>query len=102
MRKVAELSCPEIATLQNMMKYHPLTWSRIRANAIILSHENVPLQTIAQINNVCRQTVSIWLNSWEEKGLVGLIDRPGRGRKKTLSQEQEQTVIKNVKKNRAH
>ena len=44
----------------------------MRANAIILSAEGIPLKNIANIHGVCRQVVSIWLKNWEKEGLCGL------------------------------
>lgn len=44
------------------------------------------------ICRVSRKTIYNWLNSWETQGLVGLYDRPGRGRKATFSLEQQQQI----------
>ena len=52
---------------------------------------------IAMLKNVCRQTVSIWLNNWEKNGLCGLLDKPRRGRRKILSPDQEAEVIDLIK-----
>jgi len=53
----------------------------------LLSHEGQSVQAIAFIRGVCRQTISVWLTNWETKGLGGLFDKPGRGRRKKLSIE---------------
>jgi len=70
-----------------MNRAHPLVWTRIRANAILLSHEGQSVQAIASIHGVSRQTIAIWLKNWESKGLCGLLDKPGRGRRKKLPSE---------------
>ena len=90
---VSPLSKLEIKCLQEMIKGHPLPWTRIRANAVLLSDNKVPLQNIAKIYDVCRQTTSTWLNKWEKSGIFGLIDKPGRGRHKILSPEKEAKVF---------
>lgn len=95
---VKPLSKEEIISLQEMSKNHPLSWTRMRANAVILSAEGVPLQNIANIHGVCRQVVSVWLKKWEKEGLCGLVDKPRQGRPKKLSPSQEKKAIEIVKK----
>jgi transposase len=95
---VNPLSKEEITSLQEMMRNHPLSWTRIRANAIILSSEGILLQKIARICGVNRQAISIWLKNWDSKGLCGLVDKPRQGRPKKLSSLQEKEVIEIVKK----
>jgi len=82
MRFVSSLNEVEFISLQWMSREHPLLWSRTRANAVLLSHKRIPLQSIASLCGVCRQTASIWLKNWETKGICGLLDKPGRGRQK--------------------
>jgi transposase len=90
------LSRPEIVTLQVMHKFHPLTWSRMRAHAILLSDEGYSVQEIAQIYGVCRQTVSSWIKAWENKGLVGLMDQARSGRPRKLSAQEEIEVLESL------
>jgi len=95
---VSHLANAETISLQEMVRNHPLSWTRIRANAVILSAKGIPLQDIADIFGVRRQTISVWLKSWEKKGLCGLIDKPRQGRPKKLLTFQEKEVIEIVKK----
>ena len=99
MKFVSNLSHNEIITLQNMFKYHPSPQVKPRANSILLSGNNLSLQLIATILGICRQTVSTWLNSWETKGICGLYDEPGRGRKPTFSKDQDAEIIEQVQEN---
>jgi len=55
------------------------------------------LQSVASVCGVCRQTASIWLNNWETDGICGLLDKPGRGRRKILSPEKEIEVVDLIK-----
>lgn len=84
---ILHLTKDEMISLQWMNRAHPLAWTRIRANAVLLSYQKQPIQAIAFICGVCRQTIAIWLKNWESSGLCGLIDKPGRGRRKKLSNE---------------
>jgi len=88
----------EIVTLESMHKNHPSPATRIRAHAMILSNRGYSIQEIAEVYTVCRQTVSSWLSSWEEEGLIGLIDKPRSGRPRVLSEVQEQAAIEAIKK----
>ena len=96
MKFVSPLSHDENITLQNMLKYHPVPQVKPRANAILLSGNDIPLQSIAEIMGICRQTVSLWINSWESKGLCGLYDELGRGRKPIFLETQQIEMIKEV------
>jgi len=70
-----------------MNREHPLVWPRIRANAVLLSNEGQSIRIIASIYGVYRQTIAIWLKNWETRGLCGLFDKPGRGRRKKAPYE---------------
>ncbi len=88
----------ENVTLESMHKNHPSHATRIRAHAIVLSNRGYSIQEIADVNTVCRQTVSSWISSWEHEGLVGLIDKPRSGRPRVLCEAQEYAVIEAIKK----
>ena len=56
--------------------------SRQRAHAIILSSRNYPIELLSEIFDVHRDTVSRWIDVWEEKRIHGLTDAPKPGRPK--------------------
>ena len=92
MKYVAPLSEPELSTLHEMAESHPSRRVRLRALALILSDRCYPIQEIAEIVGVGRQTVSSWLDHWEESGLRGLYDHPRDGRPLKLSREDEEFI----------
>lgn len=94
MRFVEPLSEAETETLRAMHHQHPLPWSRKRAQAVLLSAKGYPIQEIAAIHEVCRQTVSSWLTAWEQDGVVGLVDEARSGRRRTLSEAEQAQVLK--------
>lgn len=65
----------------------------MRAHAVLLSDTGFKLSEIAAIFNVCRQTASTWLHSWDEQGLCGLFDKPRSGRPCKLSAENERKTL---------
>lgn len=99
MLSILNLTKAEVTSLQWMNRAHPLAWTRIRANAVLLSYQKQSIQMIAIVCGVCRQTISIWLKNWESNGLCGLIDKPGRGRRKKISTEAIPKVLDMVTAN---
>jgi transposase len=49
------------------------------------------------IFQVSYKTIYNWLNRWESEGMVGLYNKPGRGRKRTFNPAQEETIREWVK-----
>jgi transposase len=95
---VKQLTRAEIITLEEMHDNHPLHLTRNRAHAILLSFKGNSVPIICGIYNVFRQTVSTWFSNWEEQGLNGLVDLPGRGRPSSLTEEEKSKVIKLIEK----
>lgn len=93
MRFIKPLHKPELETLREMHHQHPLAWTRHRAQAILLSAQGYRVQEIATIHGVCRQTTSSWLQAWEKKGLVGLMDEARSGRPRKLQPDEEAQVL---------
>jgi len=92
MKYVSPLSDAEIISLEAMHTYQPSSQARGRAHMILLSHRGYPLQEIASILDVTRQTVSLVINNWEGLGIAGLYDKPRSGRPHSLSPEDEAFV----------
>ena len=90
---ISEITEAEIITLQQMERYHPLAWTRIRANTLLLSKEYFTIQSIVEIHGVCRQTISTWLHAWETEGLCGLIDESRSGRPPIISDKIDEEKI---------
>lgn len=85
---VSPLTADEQAELLTLMKTSP-EHLRCRAHAILLSARRYSIDQIADIYEVDRDTVSLWLRAWEEDGSAGLGDRPGRGRKPLLTDKEQ-------------
>ena len=92
MKYVLPLTEDEVITLQELSKYHPKPQVRSRGNAMLLSNIKMPLQCIADLSGVCRQTLSIWIENWETVGIYGLVDKLGRGRSPTLEEIELQVI----------
>lgn len=98
MKFVEVLEEEEIETLRALRDSKQPASIRKRAEGILLSDKGFPLKQIAFIMDVNVQTVSLWIESWEQEGIVGLLDKARPGRPKELTQEQEEEVLEEVKK----
>ena len=92
---VSPLTIEEQVELQALMKTSP-EQIRCRAHAILLSARHYSIDQIADIYEVDRDTVSLWLRAWEEDGNSGLGDQPGRGRKPLLNEQEQAAAVKIV------
>ena len=92
MRYVRELTDSELVTLEFAYKNHVSARVRTRAHIIILSSKGYPLQAIADICEITRQTVSTVINRWEESGIIGLYDRPRPGKPRSLTSDDEDFI----------
>ena len=65
---------------------------RQRAQFLILYNQGKSLSQLIPIFSVTRKTLYNWINAWESKGLLGLYNQPGQGRKRTFTPDQEQQI----------
>jgi transposase len=93
MKYVTPLNDAEIQTLHDMHRYHRSRRARMRAHSLLLSHQGLSIPRIARIYQVDRRSVSTWIDRWQTRGLVGLYDQPGAGRRPTLSADEQQKVL---------
>jgi transposase len=92
MKYVAPLRDDEIQTLHDMQRYHPARRARMRAHSLLLSPQGFSIPHIARFSQVDRRSVSTWIDRWQTRGLVGLYDQPGSGRRPLLNDEEQQKV----------
>lgn len=65
---------------------------RQRAHCLLLHQEGFTIAQLQEIFQVSRKTLYNWFNAWEDKGLVGLYNQPGRGRKPTFTPQQQEQI----------
>lgn len=58
----------------------------------MLACQGIELEKLMTIFNVSYKTIYNWINRWESKGMVGLYNKPGRGRKRIFKPEQEAEI----------
>jgi len=87
-RTIKPLPEPEKQTLLEMYRNHQESRMRERAHMVLLSSQGYDINEICSIVYRSENTVTAWLNAYENKGFLGLYDQPITGRPSRLNQEQ--------------
>ncbi len=99
MKFVSSLTPAEKITLQEAAKKHPSYRTRQRCEALLLSHKGSTIVQLCEVFGISRNTAGIWINNWETKGFVGLLDGKRDGRPRILSESEEKSLIGYVSEN---
>lgn len=83
--RFVKLTAAELITLQEGHKNGSQFQFRNRCQCLILSDQGKTVPELAQFFEVSNITVYGWFDRWQEGGIVGLMNKPGRGRKPILS-----------------
>ena len=98
-KKFIELSEVEKITLQEGEKNGKAPTFRQRCHCLRLSGEGYEVKELAQVFRVSEICVYSWFKRWEAGGIVGLRDKPGRGRKPILRAEDCARIKETVQEN---
>jgi transposase len=71
--------------IKNLLNSNTAFIIAMRLNMIYQVAKGLPSREVAKIHGVSFKQVVNWVHRFEEEGLDGLKDRPGRGRKASLS-----------------
>ncbi len=93
MKFVSSLSDAQRASLEQVYRHGSAHRLRQRAQAILLSAKGSTLEQLAGMYEVHPETVSGWLNNWQERGLDGLADAPKPGRRRKIDAELEADLL---------
>ena len=75
--------------IQKQSSHHQV---RQRSHCLLLKNQGVKIEQLKVIFTVSEKTLYNWFKAWELRGLVGLYNRPGRGRKKTFDPSQIEQI----------
>lgn len=98
-KKFIKLTDQEIATLRQGPTHHPSAPVRDRCHCLLLSHQGQQVKELAWIFAVIPLTVYSWFYRWEERGLVGLFNKKGVGRKAILTPSESEIIKQKVQAN---
>lgn len=88
-REISPLSFKLLERIYRQSRYHQV---RQRAHFLILASQGVKVEALSRMFKVSYKTIYNWINRWESKGMVGLYNKPGRGRKRIFKPEQESKI----------
>jgi transposase len=86
---VSPLNQEQRQALEQLSQADPSKRVRIRAQGILLSADGSTIDDIARTHHVNRDTVSSWIDRWEEFGVDGLRDKPRSGGPHKLNDEEK-------------
>ena len=97
-----ELTTEERAALEGWLRaYTTVPVVRLRCQIILLKAQGRTAEDIAAVVGMCSLTVHSWIKRYRTEGISGLLTKPGRGRKKILSVEEDApAVILSLKEHR--
>ncbi len=101
-KRYVHLEPDEILTLQEGYKNVAHHQFKQRCHALLLSHQRTDMATLKTIFAVSLATISNWFTAWQSKGLVGLRNQAGQGRKAILNQQDLALVKAKVQHNPQH
>lgn len=85
LRDINPLSLKLLNRIYRESRHHQV---RQRAQFLILASQNIKNKNLMKIFKVSYKTMYNWLNRWENQGMLGLYNKPGRGRKETFNSAQ--------------
>lgn len=97
MKRRITINQDQVSMLERIYKHSKHKAVRTRAHFLILYSESYTMLELYKIVKVHQNTVTNWLNSWLSEGLVGLYNKPGRGRKRILTDEEQRKIKQKVK-----
>ena len=89
LRDINPLSLKLLNRIYRESRHHEV---RQRAHFLILVSQNVKKENMMKIFKFSYKTMYNWLNRWEYEGMLGLYNKPGRGRKKTFNSAQSAQI----------
>jgi transposase len=89
MKYIKPLSEVEKLTLAEAYQHHPQFRVRYRAQVLLLSGRGYTIDQLQPIFEVKRDTISAWLDRWEQNGIVGLFDLARSGRPSIFTLEEQ-------------
>jgi len=92
MRYIRGLSAETLKLLKRIYQSSQYYQVRQRAHCIQLSYQGYTIKELMKIFQVSRNTIYNWFNNWEERGLVGLYNSPGQGRKPSFNTSQKEQI----------
>lgn len=89
LRDINPLSLKLLNRIYRESRHHQV---RQRAHFLILVSQGITNKNLMKTFQVSYKTMYNWLNRWECEGMLGLYNKPGRGRKETFNSAQSAQI----------
>ena len=89
LRDINVLNLKLLERIYSQSRHHQV---RQRAHFLILASQGVKIEELMQIFKISYKTSYNWLNRWESESMIGLYNKPGKGRKRTFNPEQSEEI----------
>ena len=96
---VTPLTVGEIVALETIYKNHKSYAVCMRAHAILTSNKRFEINDISKIFDVHRNTISRWIDQWNERKVDGILTCEGQGRPRIFSEDEEDVIDLAIKNN---
>ena len=93
-----EFNRETIKLLKRIYRQSRLFQVRNRAHCLLLRNKGFTIEQLSVILEKSEKTIFNWLKSWEKRGLLGLYNRKGQGRKPTFNQQEKEKLKELVQK----
>lgn len=91
---IVRLTAEERAALEKAAKHGKTHSFRLRCQAVLLKTERQTSVDVAQELGCCEMAVNNWLKRYQERGLMGLQTKAGRGRKSILQADTDLAAVR--------
>ncbi|GAB3317455.1 hypothetical protein GCM10027299_08780 [Larkinella ripae] len=97
MRNVKNLTAQQVEQLRQTIRESQNNVLKKRCQCVLYSYYGLTVSELMDMFAVDRRSIYNWMNRWQEDGVQGLQDKPGRGLKPKLNPEDKQHVEKVMK-----
>lgn len=92
--KRIDLTAVEKAALEKGFKQSSSKRFSQRCHMVLLKHQGLSSQQIADIYGITFQPVNSWVKRYKEHGIEGLQTKPGQGRKPILNKQEDEAKVR--------
>ena len=92
MKLIRKISSETLSLLRRIYRSSRHHQVRQRAQFLILYHQGHTLTQLRPIFSVTYPTLYNWIHAWESRGILGLYNQSGQGRKRIFTPEQEKEI----------
>lgn len=95
-KRYINLEPSEVLTLEEGYKNVSHHQFKSRCHCLLLSNQGYDMASLAKIFGITQPSITHWFDSWQQKGIAGLRNQSGQGRKFILTQSDKDLIKSKV------